>query len=111
MLVVDRLLRRIDLARDDLRLFELGERLGRALPGAPFAHLCCDAAVAVIRTRLVVAKARIGEPMFVADHAAPAPEHWLPDDGNDNPAVARLVNVPRGRVEGAVADAGAVDLR
>ena len=109
MLVVDRLLRRIDLARDDLRLFELGERLGRALPGAPFAHLCCDA-VAVIRTRLVVAKARIGEPMFVADHAAPAPEHRLADDGNDNPAVARLVNVARGRVEGAVADAGAVGL-
>src|SRR6266851_2712061 len=84
MVVVERLLQRIHLTGDDAGLFELGQRLGATLRRAPFAHPRRDD-LAVIGTRLIVGKARIGEPFLFADHPAPAPEHRLPDHRRDDP--------------------------
>src|SRR6516165_4991555 len=62
------------LARHDVGLLECRERLGAAAFGTPFAHPRRDD-LGVVGARLVVGKTRIGEPMVLADHPAPAPEH------------------------------------
>src|ERR1700731_624732 len=107
MRVVERLLRRIDLAGDDAGLFEFGQGLGTAARGTPLAHPRRDQ-LAMIATRLVVGEARVAEPMLLADHPAPAPEHRLTDHGRDDPAVPGAEDVGRRRVEAAVLDRGAV---
>ncbi len=101
MRVVERLLRRIDLTGDDAGLFEFGERLLAAPLGAPRRHARRDD-LAVIAARLVVGEARVGEPVLLADHAAPAPEHRLADHRRDDPAVLGAVIIGGGRVEAAI---------
>src|SRR5580704_17208204 len=101
MRVVERLLRRIDLAGDDAGLFELGQRLSAAPRGTPLAHPRRDQ-FAMIATRLVVGEARVAKPMLLADHPAPAPEHRLADHGRNDPAVAGAEDVGRRRVEAAI---------
>src|SRR4051794_1445850 len=86
MRIVQRLLRRVDLAGDDARLLEFGECLVAIPPGAPFAHPGRDD-LAVIGAALVVGKAWLGEPVLGTDHAAPTAEHRLADDADDDPPI------------------------
>src|SRR5262249_40163487 len=107
--VVERLLRRVNLAGDDAGALGGGQRLGAGPGGAPLAHPRGDR-LTMVGARLVVGKARVGEPVVLADHPRPAPEHLGADHGRDDPAVGAAIDVGRGRVEAAIADRGAVHL-
>src|SRR5881409_3111093 len=107
--VVERLLRRVERARRNLRALQLFQRLlGRAL-SRPLAHSLADV-FGVVATRLVVLEAWIREPAVLAHQLRPAREHRVPDGVRDDPAVLRAKQIRWRRRLPAVLGGDAIDL-
>src|SRR6266542_199140 len=104
VLVLERLLGRVERARGDLRRFQLGQRLDRRARRRPLRHALGDD-LAVVAAREIVLEARVGEPVGLAHQPRPALEHRPTDRVGDDPAVPRPEEI-RGRRRLATVERG-----
>ena len=94
--VLQRLLRRVERRRRNLRALQPGQRLRRRAGRGPLRHALGDR-LTVVAAREVVLEARIVEPVPLAHQRGPAREHRLADRGGEDPAVPRPVKIGRRR--------------